>query len=387
MAFFPAVMIGGPPDTGKSVLAACLTQALRERGVQHYVLRACPDGEGDWTYLADQDLVRTILVPRQWTPSFVEHVCRDLQRRHLPLIVDVGGRPQPWQEAIFDQCTHAILLTPDDAARAKWAELAARHGLQVLADLTSDLNGETCLIQEAPIPVGTLAGLDWSRIPAAGRAWPRSALFEALVDRLARLFHYDARALRRSHQDAAPAEIVVDLDRLARTLSVPHRGEQPIWKPAHLPAVLDYLPEGVLLGIYGRGPNWLYAALALLAHPACLYQFDPRLGWVPPVSLGLGRPRQDAPLQAAVHPERDHARIELSLPVSYIDYLEADGLCVPPTSQEQGTVLSGKLPHWLWTGLALAYRDARWLAVYQPQLQGAVIVHARAGTPPVGSVL
>jgi len=44
---FPALMIGGPPHSGKSVLAYSLTQALRARQIDHYLLRACPDGEGD----------------------------------------------------------------------------------------------------------------------------------------------------------------------------------------------------------------------------------------------------------------------------------------------------------------------------------------------------
>jgi hypothetical protein len=63
MQRFPAVMIGGPPDCGKSVLMYNLFRTLRERGVQHYALRAAPDGEGDWSNEAQQKLVRTILAP------------------------------------------------------------------------------------------------------------------------------------------------------------------------------------------------------------------------------------------------------------------------------------------------------------------------------------
>ncbi len=48
MELFPAILVGGPPHSGKSVLTYSLTQALRRRGVDHYVLRAAPDGEGDW---------------------------------------------------------------------------------------------------------------------------------------------------------------------------------------------------------------------------------------------------------------------------------------------------------------------------------------------------
>jgi len=119
MRSFPAVIIGGPPNSGKSVLTANLTQALRQRDIQHYVLRACPDGEGDWTYLADQELVRTILVPRTWTRAFVEHICHDLEHRHLPLLVDVGGRLQPWQEPIhvMFRGQHSGYLSPKSRFR------------------------------------------------------------------------------------------------------------------------------------------------------------------------------------------------------------------------------------------------------------------------------
>jgi CRISPR-associated protein Csx3 len=369
MNVFPAVLIGGPPDSGKSVLTVNLTQALRERGVQHYVLRACPDGEGDWTHTADQDLVRTILVPRKWTPAFVEHICRDLERRHLPLIVDAGGRPTPWQEVIFDHCTHAILLTPDEASHATWLDRVTHHGLLPLADLHSDLTGGSELLEEYPILRGTLAGLEWGiRL--------QNPLFDALADRLAQLFARDAHKLRQEHLDAAPVETVIDLERLARTFDVPLDGEKATWEPRHLPGVLDYLPEAVPLGLYGRGPNWLYAALALLAAPAPFVQFDVRLGWVQAESLRLGTPDPRAPLQIRLDMFPDHVRVEGVLPIAYLDYSQLETLAVPPVTPGVGVLLSGKLPHWLYTSLALTYRGAPWIAVYQPPLGCAVVVHS-----------
>jgi CRISPR-associated protein Csx3 len=293
--------------------------------------------------------------------------------------VDVGGRPRPWQEAIFGCCTHAILLTPDEASRETWRERIANHGLQCIADIRSDLHGESQLVKRSPVLRGTLAGLEWgTRL--------RGALFDALVDRLARLFAYDAQALRRAHERTAPVETVVDLGRMARALGVPHRGQQANWMPHHLPAALDYLPPGVPLGLYGRGPNWLYAALALLAYPAQVYQFDVRLGWVSPAAVRLGQPDDKAPLQVEVRAQKDHTCLEFSLPRAYIDY-PAQEVRVPPVSLDRGVLLSGKLPHWLLTGIALAYRPALWLAVYQPPAGGAVVVHSPTGTPPPGSVL
>ena len=73
---------------------------------------------------------------------------------------------------------------------------------------------------------------------------------------------------------------------------------------------------------------------------------------------------------------------------AYLDYAEAEGLFVPPVSIDMGVVLSGKLPLWLWTAVALAYRDAPWLGIYQPQLgRQAVIVHSRVSQWTVGQLV
>ena len=368
MELFPAVLIGGPPNSGKSVLTYNLTQALRERGVQHYVVRAAPDGEGDWVCEAKRSLVRTILVPRTWTPAFVEHVCASLAYRPLPLIVDVGGRPKAWQERIFDCCTHAVLLTPDEPARATWRDMVERHSLNTVADLRSELHGVDRVTATRPVLQGVIAGLEWG--PRIG-----GPTFEALVARFSRLFAYDADELRRAHLASAPVETPIDLDRLARTLGVPFTGDRAEWQPSHLPRVLDYLPEATPLGLYGRGPNWLYAAVALQAHPELFCQFDARLGWVWPPTMYLGTPPANAPAAATLEPREDHVHLAFTLARAYLDHAEAEGLIVPPVPAGQGVVLSGKLPLWLYTALALAYAPrVRWLAVYQPRYEGEAVV-------------
>src|SRR5438309_10168946 len=106
----PTILIGGPPHAGKSVLTYNLSQALRRHNVPHYVLRASPDGEGDWSQEMNQNTAQLIRVKGDWTPEFVSRVCADLERRQLPLLVDVGGKPKDDQICILRQCTHAILL-------------------------------------------------------------------------------------------------------------------------------------------------------------------------------------------------------------------------------------------------------------------------------------
>ncbi|MBC7228482.1 MAG: hypothetical protein H5T61_14825 [Thermoflexales bacterium] len=378
----PAVAIGGPPHSGKSVLAYSLTRALRERAVPHYLLRAYPpDGEGDWFLEGEPDLVRHLRIKGAAGDRWLPLLRRDVARRHLPLIVDMGGLPTPEQESVLDECTHGILLTPSEGARREWADCFAAHGLVLLADLRSDLWGENRLEAAEPVVRGVLAGLERGK-RASGPA------FDALVARLAVLFGPFAADLYRRHMATAPAELVVDLERLAQGM-----GRDPTgWRPGDLPAVLDYLPAGEPLALYGRGPNWLYAAAAVHALPAPFFLFDVRLGWTAPPTLSVGAPSA-APLRVETRREEGApvARMTFSLPEAYLDITEVEGLVVPAPSAEE-LMLSGKLPLWLWAGLARLYAPrTSWLAVAQPQLtaQGlgwAVVVHSR-GTPPVGSVI
>ncbi len=331
MNLLPAVVIGGPPHTGKSVLAYSLTRALRQRAVPHYVLRAYPDGEGDWANESNQDLVRALRVKGFGSPEWIARITRDIAQRHLPLIVDPGGKPTLWQEAIFDQCTHAILLYRDDASRDEWRARWQRHGLIPIAELYSDLKGQNQLVDAETIVRGTLAGLERGCV-ASGTA------FDALVDRLAILFAYSSEELRAQHLAHAPAELVLELERLGKTLHA--LDAQGNWMPSALPRVLDYLPAATPLALYDRAPNWLYAALALLARPAPLYQFDVRLGWVTPPALHLGTPPADSPLHAQSVWHDDYARIEFQLRDAHLDYTEAEGLVVPRVFDDTPVVLS-----------------------------------------------
>jgi CRISPR-associated protein Csx3 len=54
----PTLLIGGPPNAGKSVLFHSLSSALHHQNIRHYALRACPDGEGNWSQESDRATVK-----------------------------------------------------------------------------------------------------------------------------------------------------------------------------------------------------------------------------------------------------------------------------------------------------------------------------------------
>lgn len=369
MQTIPAILIGGPPHSGKSVLLYGLSQALRARHIEHYALRACPDGEGDWANEAAAPLVRTIRIRGEWTDAWVDQMCRDIAQRHLPLLVDIGGKPTTDQRRIFDECTGAVLLTKDERTHTKWQQWCDLHGLPLLADLTSTLDGDNRIETERPILSGDITGLDRSQM-ASG------PVFEALVALLTETFGGGPVDYRSRHLASAPTEIALDLDRLAVTLGLVAPGDEVYWQPQYLPQLLEYLPAGVELAVYGRGANWLQVALACLAYPAAYHSFDVRLGWVQAQRLPHGDLQPDAPLQFRQTMLPDAVHLETLLPQTYLDYTQLPNLAIPPLPPDRGVILSGKLPYWLYTSLAISVIDAPWVAVYQPPLKAAVIVKA-----------
>ena len=148
----PAILIGGAPDAGKSVLTYNLTQTLRKMEIPHYVLRANPDGEGDW-YLdwscmgnEDMETVRLLRdqAHRKWSDRFRQRVAEAINNRQLPLIVDIGGLPKEEDTGILLACTHSILLLRDDKEQANeiWRSFTKRASLTPLAELRSSRDQE-----------------------------------------------------------------------------------------------------------------------------------------------------------------------------------------------------------------------------------------------------
>jgi len=361
---FPAVVIGGPPHSGKSVLTYLLTRRLRALKVEHYVLRACPDGEGDWSQETPPERVRLLRQKGQFSQDFVDRVCRDLAQRHLPLIVDVGGKPTPDQERILDQCTHAVLISANEAGLAEWRDRFERHGLPIIAELHSVLEGEDRIDAETPALRGQIASLE--RFNRFG-----GPMVEALAQRLQRLMTYTDADLKTYHCSHAPTELVVDVEHLARWVELP---EQQHWQPEYLAHALTYAPEGTPLSIYGRGPNWLYAALALHAAPHPVYLFDPRMGWVAPVTLHCTPLATGDAVAWNIEPFSTHTWLELTPTQPYLDYDDVNGAALPALDPAQGVVLSGKLPFWLLLGAALAYRHHPWLGIVQAQQYDECVV-------------
>lgn len=384
---FPAVLIGGPPHSGKSVLIYSLTRALREAHISHYVLRACPDGEGDWAYQIPQDMVRAIRVMGIFSSQFTNRVIGYLQKRHVPLLVDVGGMPTPEQEQIFAQCTHAILLIGDranepeafEADRKKWETFMQRNHVPILAIFRSDLQEESRLEKIQNEPFQTLSALERGKEVYG-------PVFEEVIDHLSGLMLFAERSLATIHKKQLPSGVhFIDLPTLAGKLGNRDRH----WQPDELPFLLKQVPTDQPVAIYGRSANWIYAALALATEARPFTMFDAKLGWVTPPTLPRRTHERAADdWQTQLTSYEDHILLEMNTGSQYLDIDDPERIPLPPVSEGKGVILSGRIPHWLLVAVCqhLALTQA-WLAVYQPPLHAALVVWSQSKDYTVGQLI
>lgn len=379
MNLLPAVVIGGPPHSGKSVLTYALAQALRDKDVQHYILRAAPDGEGLWANESKQSTVRHIRRKGEFSTEFVDYARLSIRGRHLPLVVDVGGRPEGEQFNIFAECTHSILLYKSEAEREQWRGYFARYDLIPLAELQSQLHGSDQLVERSPLVSGVISDLERGETKTG-------MIIQAMIDALASVFDYTEEELTSRHLARSPVAEPVVLPEMAVSLGFASSVDtHHKWQPDQLMPLLERITPHMPLAIYGRGPNWVYGALAAHAAPATCHLFDIRLGWVSAADLTPTARVSSDLLKIHTQTTSDFFYIELSPAKSFIDYRELPQLTVPLVPAEDGVVISGALPHWLTTTLVRSYKPhCRWVAVFQPQLEDPVVVWSDGG-PPVGT--
>ena len=379
----PAVLVGGPPHAGKSVLFYRLTQALRENGIAHHAIRACPDGEGNWFHEGDPTMVSTIRtkLTGEWPPEFVLRMRQDLEHRCLPFLVDMGGRPRGSQIDLLHVCTHSILLVKADEpdGTALWENLIAQCNLLPLARLFSLSEGNSIVTSQSPLLEGTLTGLH-RHMPSTDTG----PLFPLLGHLVATLFNsYALHDKKKAYLEQAPTEIVIDLEEALRTFTT----TSTRWEPTMLQPFLESLPMQVPLSIYGIGPSWLYAVLSVYQGAYPFYLFDPKLpfGWIQPAHIALGT-EKSAEIHIETHVDEERTVLSITFPYDRLEYFQLYPIIVPPVSTEKGLIIDGRIPNWLLTALMRLYKEAGvpWIAPFYVQSNRAIIAYSRVEPYQIG---
>jgi CRISPR-associated protein Csx3 len=362
----PAILLAGPPHSGKSVLGYLLTEGLRQAGVQHILLRAAPDGEGAWFHEAGAELRFRLRRKGQFTERLAGQMARAVQARSLPMLVDIGGKPQGRQFEIIDACTHAIHLYREEVDRRAWQDWIEARNLIPIAGLRSDLAGPDCIESEMGVLRGVISGLE------RGQPQP-GPLFDLLLARVQGICSYDAATLARLHLRRAPEGMaVLDETHLAQRLGIVQPGQALWWRPEHLARLSEALPVRQPIALYGRGPVWLTAAIAARNAPEPVWVFDARhYGWMAPPAVIMASNKANAGFMLEAEPAGDYTRLVFRLLPEHT-VLTPQPVHVPALDAGQGVILDGAMPKWLWSALGGALVGQPWLAAAEPRGDGTV---------------
>lgn len=165
----PAVLVVGPPDSGKSVLSNALRRSLvaqyPDRSI--FLHRANWDGEGNWSHEGqDHALIKRLVRNHERRiherPSatelmaafFAYHEAAVMNLRRVVdlVIVDVGGKVQPEKAGVRDRCTHAVIISRAPELVAEWRRFC-EPTLELLAVIHSVLEERYEVKSEAPLEI------------------------------------------------------------------------------------------------------------------------------------------------------------------------------------------------------------------------------------------
>jgi len=161
----PAILIGGPPNSGKSVFSNALRSKLLRAlpNQKTYLHRASWDGEGNWTYEADSPMVKQFVARNEFRiheqpetavliPDYYRHhakAVKNLRMLSNYVLVDVGGMPQPEKLPLIEQCTHYIVISRSPDAVEDWHQRCGSL-LTPIAVIHSVLEHKQDILQQEP---------------------------------------------------------------------------------------------------------------------------------------------------------------------------------------------------------------------------------------------
>lgn len=156
----PALMVVGPPDSGKTVFSHALFRTLLPNYPDVFLQRAQWDGEGNWILELpptatddDREVFKRAYKGRLTTNFFPYHADAILQLRRQKqlVIVDVGGKVQDAKMAILEACSHYLIISAGNDQVKKWHEFCRDRGnLRSLAVIKSTLDETEVVHQREP---------------------------------------------------------------------------------------------------------------------------------------------------------------------------------------------------------------------------------------------
>ena len=375
------VVICGSPHSGKSVFIGGLQANLPRKS--YYTFRACPDGEGSWTYR--DEITASFRRKGQFTPEFVEWCCSTLTKPEMAevTIVDVGGRMSQENAQIMGKCTHAVILDNNVEMIEQWVSFAQKCGLQVIAKLHSNYNGQSDSTEGDVMSV--------HHLERGEQSVKMRPTIKKVAEKILNLTV--APDTYKGDNMITISELAEAIGKVKEEVTLPNgRVVSSIkWDGSDLQLISKHLHNnhmGNVVKVDGAAPAWLVAAITHELHPSEVELNSPD-GYV---RVGCQKPNSDfggANLEFSTQREGNILTVTCQQADPSIPLSPADLWAVTPPMCDMGdvVVLSGRMPNWLTCSLAIAYHGrAKAVACFQPGV-GSTVCWTHSQDVALGSVM
>ncbi|NJK64879.1 MAG: CRISPR-associated protein Csx3 [Synechococcaceae cyanobacterium SM2_3_1] len=182
----PALMIVGPPDSGKSTISQQLFQSLIRINPSIYLQRAHWDGEGNWILELDPAQRETLkltykgALTEEFFPYHAQAILQ-LRKQKALVLVDIGGMVQPEKSPLLEACTHYLVVSRSPEVIEGWHQFCQDRGNLILVGVIhSNTDPENKILRHSPHLEALVGG--WS-------AMNQPPLLPDLLDQVSNLIH------------------------------------------------------------------------------------------------------------------------------------------------------------------------------------------------------
>ena len=93
-------------------------------------------------------------------------------------------------------------------------------------------------------------------------------------------------------------------------------------------------------------------------------------------------------IKFVVHNHEDYQILKFEIPEEVMEPSELAHIKIPELDHSKGVIISGRGPIWLYAFLTHCLHPHPWLAIYDPRLNGAVVIERHSKkAPKVGNIL
>ncbi|MFZ2192659.1 MAG: CRISPR-associated protein Csx3 [Candidatus Moraniibacteriota bacterium] len=358
------IIVCGPPHSGKSVFLGGLCENLPRD--QRYLFRACPDGEGTWTYKGQGS--EQYRRKGKFSQEAIDWYCQSLSNCDLApiILVDIGGIPSDENRRILAEgkVTHAIIITGNLEKIPEWEQFLKACEIEIITTIHSDYYGTEDNTNSNPMVV--------HHLERGNEETKNRPVIQAVAQKILNILPKKEKKMELLKDG------ILEIAGLADALNIGknERG-QYTWTGADLHKVAEALHNNVaempeVVRVDGAAPAWLVAAIVHECHPREVELNSPdgyiRVGCRKPEGTGSGiafnvSDREDGwvGIEAVLDPSKPlapSALIEIAPPL------------LPMSSK---VVLSGRIPNWLAASLVISYHGAtKAVACFQPGVGSTV---------------